>query len=98
METWERVAASLEAPEPRIRDALYLASTGTLLDEIRAVDPGVQVLLVVGHNPDLSTLAAALAHAPTPGFQPGEGVVLRTEAPSWVHGVNGTLDLVARVP
>ncbi|MDJ0866859.1 MAG: histidine phosphatase family protein [Myxococcota bacterium] len=64
IDTLERVVALLpERPEVRIERSLYLAEPRTLLRSIRvAGDAGeVGTLLVVGHNPGIGALAAALA-------------------------------------
>ena len=62
VETMERVIAALpEVPATSISEALYLASSRSLLDQIRAADPSVSSLLLVGHNPGLAELAAQLA-------------------------------------
>jgi len=97
-ETWAGASAELEAPTPRFEDALYLASTSTLLDVIRATPSEVRVLVVVGHNPDLSVLVQGLCASRTPGLSPGDGVILESAAPTWAGAVNGTLRLVARIP
>lgn len=42
-------------------DRLYDATPGTVIEEINGVDPGVETLLVVGHEPTMSNLALGLA-------------------------------------
>ena len=42
-------------------DRLYDASPGTVIEEINGVDPGVETLLVIGHEPTMSNLALGLA-------------------------------------
>ena len=44
-------------------DRLYDATPGAVIGEINRVDPAVQTLLVVGHEPTMSTLALGLATA-----------------------------------
>lgn len=67
-----------------LREALYLADVGTLLAEIATVDPDVLVLMVVGHNPGLSELAAALApEHDLPALDTGTVCALRLEAADW---------------
>lgn len=44
-----------------VADRLYDASPGTVIEEINGVDPGVETLLVVGHEPTMSNLALGLA-------------------------------------
>lgn len=42
-------------------DRLYDATPGTVIEEINGVGPGVETLLVVGHEPTMSNLALGLA-------------------------------------
>ena len=42
-------------------DRLYDATPGAVIDEINRVDPEVETLLVIGHEPTMSTLALGLA-------------------------------------
>ncbi|NMR20762.1 histidine phosphatase family protein [Cellulomonas fimi] len=62
-QTWELVRNGLGGakPEAVVTDALYEAGPGDVLAQVREVDPGVRTLLVVGHEPTVSTLAALLA-------------------------------------
>lgn len=50
----------IDAPV-RYSDRLYGATPGVMIEEINAVGDEVQTLLVVGHEPTMSTLALALA-------------------------------------
>ena len=62
-ETWEGVAAELEAAPPvEHRQGLYLASPGEILEEISCCDDSVGSVLVIAHNPGLASLALALAN------------------------------------
>lgn len=49
----------IEAPV-RYSERLYATTPGTMIDEINTVDDGVGTLLVIGHEPTISTLALAL--------------------------------------
>lgn len=65
-QTWDLVRLALAAagaPEPPadVSDDLYDAGTGDLLDLVRSVPEDVRTLLVVGHEPTVSHVAAALA-------------------------------------
>jgi phosphohistidine phosphatase len=51
-------------PDIRYEDALYLAEWGALLKAIQRSADAVSPLLLVGHNPGLEQLAAALAAQP----------------------------------
>ena len=62
-QTWELARAGLREIEPEVdlRDEFYAASAGDLLEAVRGVDARVRTLLVVGHEPAVSGLAAYLA-------------------------------------
>jgi phosphohistidine phosphatase len=49
-----------EAPVSYV-DRLYDATPGAVIDEINGVDPDVETLLVIGHEPTLSSVALGLA-------------------------------------
>ena len=49
------------APDVRIEDDLYGASAASILTRLHRVDPPVRSVLVIGHNPGLEDLTAALA-------------------------------------
>lgn len=60
-ETVAQLANALPSSVPvLVEDQLYLAEAGDLLARLRQVDDGVPSVLLVGHNPGLHTLAAAL--------------------------------------
>jgi phosphohistidine phosphatase len=65
-ETFEHLARAYgRTPVVSIEDRLYLATARDLLERIEAVENDVGTLLVIGHNPGLHELAAALArHGP----------------------------------
>ena len=44
-------------------DRLYDATPGAVIEEINRVDPDVETLLVIGHEPTMSSLALGLATA-----------------------------------
>jgi len=50
-----------KALEPQYDQRIYLASAATLLDLVRETPPGLERLLLVGHNPGLEQLALELA-------------------------------------
>jgi phosphohistidine phosphatase len=60
-ETWERIAGAMDSSVPTIyEDALYMAGAPALMARLRELDPTVNTALLVGHNPDLETLARRL--------------------------------------
>jgi phosphohistidine phosphatase len=60
-QTLDLIRAALGDPEIRVDEALYGASEGLLLERVQAVDPQVQSLLVLGHNPGLQAFGLELA-------------------------------------
>ncbi len=53
----------------RILEELYMGSPGTLLRAIQEADDAHESLILIGHNPGLQGLAAAMgAHGPGPAF------------------------------
>jgi phosphohistidine phosphatase len=50
-----------EAAEVTIERRLYGADADELLERLRAVDPGIPSVLVIGHNPAMQDLAIGLA-------------------------------------
>ena len=61
VETLEEVAETFGPLEPDYEQRLYLATTETLIELLRATDESVERLLLVGHNPGMECLALALS-------------------------------------
>lgn len=60
-QTWELLASRIpDAPTPRFHDDLYDATARTALDVVRAAEPEAATLIVVGHEPVMSSLAVLL--------------------------------------
>jgi phosphohistidine phosphatase len=59
-ETWSLAAPELGKIIKRDDAAIYEAPVGRILDAIHGVEPSVETLLVVGHNPGLEDLARLL--------------------------------------
>jgi phosphohistidine phosphatase len=61
-ETLERISAGIKAKiAVEIEDGLYAASSSDLLAMLNAVEPRVDSVLLIGHNPAIQELALALA-------------------------------------
>jgi phosphohistidine phosphatase len=61
-ETLERIAPALGEGIPvKIESGLYGASEQRLLERLRAVDDGVESVMLIGHNPGVAELARSLA-------------------------------------
>jgi len=62
VETWQAVSEALgDQVEVQVREDLYHATPGSLLDAVRHLPPEVQSVLLIGHNPTFEDLALALA-------------------------------------
>ncbi|WP_199421830.1 SixA phosphatase family protein [Actinotalea solisilvae] len=85
-QTWDLVRSALGGPEPEaeVSDRLYEAGTSDVLDMVRAVDPRVATLLVVGHEPTMSSLAATLAG---PGSDDAAVATVRTGLSTGAYAV-----------
>lgn len=60
-ETWERIAEAMGSNAPtQYEDALYMAGAQALMACLRGLDPAVNTVLLIGHNPDLEILARRL--------------------------------------
>lgn len=63
-QTWKRLQPSLgSAPSATFTDRVYEATTARLLEVVRSTPATVRVMLVIGHDPGLPSLACALAAA-----------------------------------
>jgi phosphohistidine phosphatase len=84
-ETWHGVALNLpEAPAVRYEPTVYGGEYDELLDLVALVDDDVSTLLLIGHNPVMSMLSAALdpAGADHDGLRTC-GIAVHTFAGSW---------------
>ncbi|MDP4024764.1 histidine phosphatase family protein [Methylobacterium sp. NEAU 140] len=59
-ETWAALAPALGEPEMRAVAEIYEAPAERILDAVRAAPDAAGTVMVVGHNPGLGDLAAAL--------------------------------------
>jgi phosphohistidine phosphatase len=67
-QTWELAAAAFSAtPQVKYDERVYSLQADGLLDLLRAVAPGVHLLLMVGHNPAIEELAETLVASGEPG-------------------------------
>ena len=87
-ETLERIAPGLgEEVVVQIERELYAASEQRLLERLRALEDGVESVLLIGHNPGLERLALSLAGG-------GEGLAaVRRKYPT---GALATLEFAGR--
>ena len=92
VETWQALAARLDAPPPaQIEDGLYSCGAQGLLDRLRQVEVEATSVLLVAHNPDIQELAVMLAgEGPAPDrvrlhrdFPAGALAALEADAIAW---------------
>jgi len=86
VETAKLLAGAMDFELARIRhdDRVYLAEADTLLTILRSAPAGAQHVLLVGHNPGLSTLAGRLSAAEEPGELPtAAAYALRFSGNQW---------------
>jgi phosphohistidine phosphatase len=97
----------IDAPVEYV-DRLYDATPGAVIDEINRVDPGVETLLVIGHEPAMSSVALGLATADGSNSTAAERIstkfptsaiaVLRTAEPWDRLALNGAALVMFHVP
>jgi len=95
--TAKEFARALAFPLPRIRhdDRLYLAERSQIVAILRSVPASARHVLLVGHNPGLSRLAAWLTDRDDIGELPTAALVtLRADIESWDGLGQGTCDVV----
>lgn len=90
-QTLDGVLGAMEsAPEVDHTEAAYLAGPDSLLELITYVDPAVNTLLVVGHNPTIAQVAASfIGEQAMAAFSPATvaAIVLEVE---WLYAAPGT--------
>jgi phosphohistidine phosphatase len=91
VETWNLASEALGRTIPTdIREDFYHASPSTLLAAIQTLNPDVESVLLVGHNPTMEDLALALAGT-------GDERSLREMALKYPTGALAVLDFEASV-
>ena len=86
-ETWHGVALALsKGPEVTYPEEAYGAGAGELLDLVSAVDDATGTVLVIGHNPAMSSLSGLLDpdHADPDGLRTC-GLAVHTVAVAWAR-------------
>ena len=92
-QTWELASSHFEPSDysrVEVRDELYEASVGDVLDLLREVDPGVGSVLVIGHEP---TMAATAAYLAAPGSDDVALAQVRVGVPTATYSVLESTDL-----
>lgn len=85
-QTWDRVRAGLGAVpgDVQVSEAVYHAGVRSLLELVRGVDAAAETVLIVGHEPAVSQVAAVLAG---PGSDPGLQAAVRAGVPTATYSV-----------
>jgi phosphohistidine phosphatase len=84
-QTWEILAATANyTVEPVLSGEIYRAYVEELLEELRAVDPAAQRVLLVGHEPAISATAYKLAGT---GSNPEAVARVRRGVPTAAHAI-----------
>ncbi|WP_067603970.1 SixA phosphatase family protein [Nocardiopsis listeri] len=79
-----------QAPEVDHTEAAYLAGPDGLLELITYVDPAVDTLLVVGHNPTIAQVAASfIGEQAMAAFSPATVAAIDIEV-EWLYAAPGT--------
>ena len=85
-QTWDLLKAGLGDTEPEvvIDPQIYSAGVAEVLELVGAVDPRVRTVLVVGHEPTMSAVAAYLAG---PGSDPAAHAQVQVGVPTATYSV-----------
>jgi phosphohistidine phosphatase len=87
-ETLERISPALgEGVSVEIERGLYAASELSLLERLRALDEGVDAVMLIGHNPGVEQLVTGLA---------GSGELLPAVRRKYPTGALATLEFAGR--
>ena len=81
--TLDLVLPALRSPQVEVESRLYHTSADALLERLREVRPGVDSVLLVGHNPGLHGLACLLAPPGPDAFPTAALAELRLEIDEW---------------
>ena len=77
-----------------VNEAIYEAGTGSLIEIIQNFDNSFEQVMLVGHNPSVTSLVNLLADASIENVPTCGIAVLRFETDSWLHLGNITAKLL----
>ncbi|MEM8742170.1 MAG: histidine phosphatase family protein [Pseudomonadota bacterium] len=92
IETWERISAQIPTvPEPKSEKRLYMADPDTMLTVLRHVPREAETVVMVGHQPGISSFARKLANGTVPAscarafkkFPTAAAAIIEFEADDW---------------
>ena len=103
-ETWQGLSSALEVlPTVEFIESLYGASPQGMLQMIRGVDPSVDRLLLISHNPGIAALARGLSGPGSDrleidkmqyGYGPGDLAILTQSDRPWRDVTTGQSQLI----
>ncbi len=95
-QTAEILADAMSVSKKKIQEekALYLASTNGILEVIYGVDEQIDHLVLVGHNPGISSLASYLCNEAIDWLPTSAVVAIEIKTDQWnkIPDARGTLD------
>jgi phosphohistidine phosphatase len=91
--TLDIVLTGLGEPLVEIDDVIYMASADSLLRRIQSLDPGLERVMLVGHNPGLHELTCLLAPPGPDLFPTGALAELRLGGDEWHSAGPGSATL-----
>lgn len=90
METASIITQSLYVKEQQIHESIYESSVDTLLDLIQTLPEQHAEVMIIGHNPSLTSLLAYLTGDFDLSLSPGMMAVLSFDLPEWKMLSKGT--------
>lgn len=94
MQTAQIITEHLQVKDERIEDRIYEGSVDTLLEIITRLPSHFERVLIVGHNPGLSSLLVYLTNEFNLYLSPGMMAVVTFDLPDWTLIAKGTGSLV----
>jgi phosphohistidine phosphatase len=90
METASVITQSLEVKEQQIHSSIYESSVDTLLGLIQGLPEQNVEVMIIGHNPSLTSLLAYLTNDFNLSLSPGMMAVVSFDLPEWKMLSKGT--------
>ncbi len=90
METASIITQSIEVREQQVQESIYESSVDSLLDMIQSLPGRYGQVMIVGHNPSLTSLLSYLTADLNLSLSPGMMAVLSFDLPEWEMISKGT--------
>ncbi len=92
LQTAEVVRSILNLPKQIIKEEkdLYLASSNSMLDTLYRIDDQIDEIMVIGHNPGISSLATYLSNSSIDWMSTSAVVAIDLKVEHWVDLANAT--------